>query len=231
MTREKRKLYLEKRELRRQKRKQKRRFYAQKKSSRFSPLAVFLACLALLALLAAVTVGVVNAVVISSASDNMRDLSADDGYTVAVIFGAKVHEGGTLSAMLEDRMSAAVALYREGKVQKLLVSGDGRGEWSETKYMKLYATENGVPEADIIEDGEGFSTIETVTRAKEVFGLEKCVLVTQKYHLYRAIYAAESMGMDVVGINSDPRKYIGQFYREVREVLARVKDFALCINN
>ena len=97
--------------------------------------------------------------------------------------------------------------------------------------MKLYATENGVPEADIIEDGEGFSTIETVTRAKEVFGLEKCVLVTQKYHLYRAIYAAESMGMDVVGINSDPRKYIGQFYREVREVLARVKDFALCINN
>ena len=231
MTREKRKLYLEKRELRRQKRKQKRRFYAQKKGSRFSPLAVFLACLALLALLAAVAVGVVNAVVISSASDNMRDLSADDGYTVAVIFGAKVHEGGTLSAMLEDRMSAAVALYREGKVQKLLVSGDGRGEWSETKFMKLYATENGVPEADIIEDGEGFSTIETVTRAKEVFGLEKCVLVTQKYHLYRAIYAAESMGMDVVGINSDPRKYIGQFYREVREVLARVKDFALCINN
>ena len=89
--------------------------------------------------------------------------------------------------------------------------------------------ENGVAEADIIEDGEGFSTIETVTRAKELFGVTKCVLVTQKYHLYRAIYAAESMNMDVRGASADVRTYYGQFYRDVREIMARVKDFALCI--
>jgi vancomycin permeability regulator SanA len=230
MRREKRKLYLEKRKLHRQKRKEKRRFYAQKKRAGFSPLAAILACLTLIVLGTLIAAAAINAAVIGSASDNIRDFSAEEEYGVAVVFGAKVHEGGTLSAMLEDRMSAAVALYREGKVKKLLVSGDGRGEWSETKYMKLYAIENGVAEADIIEDGEGFSTIETVTRAKEVFGFDKCVLVTQKYHLYRAIYAAESMEMDVVGVNSDPRKYAGQFFREVREVLARVKDFALCIS-
>ena len=150
-------------------------------------------------------------------------------FTVAVVFGAKVHEGGTLSHMLKDRMDTAIALYREGKVKKLLVSGDGRGQWSETKYMRLYAMENGVAEADIIEDGEGFSTIETVTRAKELFGVTKCVLVTQKYHLYRAIYAAESMDMDVRGASADVRTYYGQFYRDVREIMARVKDFTLCI--
>ena len=126
-------------------------------------------------------------------------------------------------------MDTAIALWREGKVKKLLVSGDGRGPWSETKYMKLYAMEKGVAEEDILEDGEGFSTIETVTRAKELFGMEKCVLVTQKYHLYRAIYAAESIGMDVRGASADVRTYYGQLYRDVREVMARVKDFALCI--
>ena len=152
-------------------------------------------------------------------------------FSVAVVFGAKVHEGGTLSAMLEDRMDTAISLYQSGKVEKILVSGDGRGEWSETKHMKDYAIAAGVAEEDILEDGEGYSTMETVTRTRELFGIEKCVFVTQKYHLYRAMYTAESFGMDVVGVNSDPRKYAGQLYREVREILARVKDFAICTFN
>ena len=130
MRREKRKLYLEKRKLHRQKCKEKRRFYAQKKRAGFSPLAAILACLTLLVLGTLIAAAAINAAVIGSASNNIRDFSAEEEYGVAVVFGAKVHEGGTLSAMLEDRMSAAVALYREGKVKKLLVSGDGRGEWS-----------------------------------------------------------------------------------------------------
>jgi vancomycin permeability regulator SanA len=97
--------------------------------------------------------------------------------------------------------------------------------------MRLYAIEKGVSAEDIIEDGEGFSTMETVSRASEVFGLEKCVLVTQKYHLYRAVYAAESMGMDVSGVSADVRTYYGQLYRDIREIMARVKDFVLCIGN
>ena len=194
-------------------------------------LRVTLLCLLSVALVFGIAIGIINAVVIGTTSGDIREFSAEESYTVAVVFGAKVHEGGTLSHMLADRMDTAIELYRAGKVQKLLVSGDGRGEWSETKHMKLYALSKGVAEADILEDGEGYSTIETVTRAKELFGIEKCVLVTQKYHLYRAIYAAESLDMDVVGANSDPRSYYGQLYRDLREILARVKDFTLCIGN
>lgn len=234
MTREKRKIYLEKRKIHKQKKRAKKRLYAEKKrlhKKKPSLLKVIFACLSLLAAAALLAVGILNAVVIGTTAENIRAFSEEEGYGVAVVFGAKVHEGGTLSAMLEDRMKEAVALYHAGKVQKILVSGDGRGEWSETKHMKAYAIANGVAEKDIIEDGEGYSTLETVTRAKELFGIEKCVLVTQKYHLYRAMYAAESMGMDVVGAASNPRPYYGQFYRDLREILARAKDFTLCIGN
>ena len=170
---------------------------------------------------------VINAIVIGSSTDNIREISANDGYDIAVVFGAKVHEGGTLSHMLQDRMDTAIALYKSGSVKTLLLSGDGSGKWSEVEYMKKYAVENGVAEEDILLDGEGFSTIETVRRAKNVFGVEKCVLVTQKYHLYRAIYSAEKIGMDVAGASADVRTYAGQLYRDVREVLARVKDFIM----
>ena len=170
---------------------------------------------------------VINAIVIGSSKDNIREISADDGYDIAVVFGAKVHEGGTLSHMLQDRMDTAIALYKSGSVKTLLLSGDGSGKWSEVEYMKKYAVENGVAKEDILLDGEGFSTIETVRRAKDVFGVEKCVLVTQKYHLYRAIYSAEKLGMDVAGASADVRTYAGQLYRDVREVLARVKDFIM----
>ena len=234
MTREKRKLYLEKRKLHRQKMRAKKHLYAEKKRLRpkkLTPLKIIFTCISLFAVAALLTVGILNAVVIGTTAGNLREFSADEGYEVAVVFGAKVHEGGALSAMLEDRMKEAVALYHAGKVQKILVSGDGRGEWSETKHMKAFAISHGVAESDIIEDSEGYSTLETVTRAKELFGIEKCVLVTQKYHLYRAMYAAESMGMDVVGAASNPRPYYGQFYRDLREILARVKDFTLCIGS
>jgi vancomycin permeability regulator SanA len=234
MTREKRKIYLEKRKIHKQKKRAKKRLYAEKKrlhKKKPSLLKVIFACLSLLAAAALLAVGILNAVVIGTTAENIRAFSEEEGYGVAVVFGAKVHEGGALSAMLEDRMKEAVALYHAGKVQKILVSGDGRGEWSETKHMKAYAIANDVDEKDVIEDGEGYSTLETVTRAKELFGIEKCVLVTQKYHLYRAMYAAESIGMDVVGAASNPRPYYGQFYRDLREILARAKDFTLCIGN
>lgn len=240
MTREKRGVYLEKRKLHRQKRRQKRLLCAEKKRilkekrrmrRAFSPIKTLLLCALCLVLAAALTVGVINAVVIGTTAGDIRELAAEEGYGVAVVFGAKVHEGGTLSHMLADRMDTAIALYHAGKVQKLLLSGDGRGEWSETRWMKKYAVDKGVAEADIMEDGEGYSTIETVTRAKEIFGIEKCVLVTQSYHLYRAIYAAESLGMDAVGASADVRTYFGQLYRDVREIAARVKDFAICTFN
>ena len=97
--------------------------------------------------------------------------------------------------------------------------------------MKLYAIEKGVPEEAILEDPEGFSTYESVFRAKTLYGQDKLVIVTQKYHLYRAIYIAEDLGIEAAGVSADLEKYAGQLYRDIREILARIKDFGLCILN
>ena len=142
-----------------------------------------------------------------------------------------MHEGGRLSDMLRDRMDTAIALYQNGSVQTLLLSGDGSGEWSEVHYMKLYAVENGIPEEDILVDPEGYSTYETMQRASDIYGLENIVAVTQSYHLYRAMYIARDFGMNVKGASADLDIYAGQLYRDCREVLARIKDFGLCLFN
>ena len=186
------------------------------------------AALALCVLIFTLTV---NLVVVCSVRDDIGEDFSESSEVYAVVLGAKVHEGGRLSDMLHDRMDAAIALYQEGKVQKLLLSGDGSGEWSEVKYMKLYALENGVREEDIVEDPEGYSTYETMQRAKSVYGAENIVAVTQSYHLYRAMYIARDMGMNVKGASADLDVYSGQLYRDIREVLARVKDFGMCLFN
>ena len=172
----------------------------------------------------------VNLIVIGTTVGNVGEPFADTE-TYAVVLGAKVHEGGRLSDMLRDRMETAILLYKEGKVAGLLLSGDGRGEWSEVKYMKAYAMAHGVPEEDILEDPEGYSTYETMLRAKEIYGLESIVAVTQKYHLYRALYIAEDIGMQARGADADLDVYSGQLYRDFREILARIKDFGLCMIN
>ena len=171
----------------------------------------------------------VNLTVFFSTRDKIEPLSAADGYEYAIILGAKVHEGGVLSDMLRDRMDAGIALYRDGSVKKLLLSGDDSGKWGEVTFMKEYAMQNGVPEEDILIDGEGFSTYESLSRAKTVFGIEKLVIVTQKYHLYRALYIAEDMDIEASGCDAALHSYAGQLYRELREILARAKDFVLCL--
>ena len=190
-------------------------------------LALAAAALAMLMLAFVLTV---NLIVIGTTVGNVGEPFADTE-TYAVVLGAKVHEGGRLSDMLRDRMETAILLYKEGKVAGLLLSGDGRGEWSEVKYMKAYAMAHGVPEEDILEDPEGYSTYETMLRAKEIYGLESIVAVTHKYHLYRALYIAEDLGMQARGADADLDVYSGQLYRDFREILARIKDFGLCMIN
>ena len=172
---------------------------------------------------------ILNGIVLGATRKQIRDVTPQNGYEIALILGARVHEGGRLSDMLRDRMDVGIRLYHEGAVRKLLLSGDGSGEWSETKYMKRYAMENGVAEEDILTDDEGFSTYESVLRAKEEYRLEKCVIVTQKYHLYRALYIAKTMEIEALGADAALYTYAGQLYRDIREVLARVKDLSLCI--
>ena len=197
----------------------------------FGKRLLFLLVPAALAVCCAVFVLTVNLIVIGTVREDIGETFSDGGEVYAVVLGAKVHEGGRLSDMLRDRMDTAIALYQNGSVGKLLLSGDGSGEWSEVKYMKLYAMEKGVPEEDILEDPEGYSTYETMQRAKDVYGARKMIAVTQTYHLYRAMYIAHDFGMEVKGASADLDVYSGQLYRDFREVLARVKDFGLCLCN
>ena len=95
--------------------------------------------------------------------------------------------------------------------------------------MKNFAIDKGVPSESIFMDHAGFSSYESIYRAKEIFGAKKIVIVTQKYHLYRALYIANQLGIEAYGVGADPRQYVGATYRELREILARNKDFIKCI--
>ena len=147
-----------------------------------------------------------------------------------IILGCQVKDDGSLSHMLRDRLMRGLEVYETGAAPKLLMSGDhGREEYDEVGAMKNYAIENGVPSENIFMDHAGFSTYETMYRAKEIFKAEKVIIVTQEYHLYRALYIAERLGMEAYGVSADLNRYAGQSMRDFREVLARCKDWAMCI--
>ncbi len=134
------------------------------------------------------------------------------------------------SPMLEDRLLEGINLYKNNVSNKIIMSGDhGRAEYDEVNTMKNYAIEKGVKSEDIFMDHAGFSTYESIYRAKEIFKAKKVVIVTQKYHLYRALYIAKQLDLEAYGVGADPRQYVGATYREIREILARDKDFIKCI--
>ena len=127
--------------------------------------------------------------------------------------------------MLRDRLVRGVELYELGAAPKLLMSGDhGRKDYDEVNTMKSYAIGEGIPSSDVFMDHAGFSTYESMYRAKEVFAADKIIIVSQKYHLYRALYIADKLGLEAYGVAADGDNYGGQTYREIREILARVKD-------
>lgn len=152
-----------------------------------------------------------------------------DNIDCILVLGAGIW-GDKPSPMLEDRLLEAINLYKEGVSKKIIMSGDHSTEkYDEVNIMKNFAIENGVPSEDIFMDHAGFSTYESIYRVKEIFGCKKIIVVTQKYHLYRALYIADKFDIESYGVNSDPRQYAGQFLREIREILARDKDFVKCI--
>ena len=143
-----------------------------------------------------------------------------------LVLGCGVRPDGTPSAMLEDRLKQAITLYNKGVAPKLLFSGDhGQESYDEVNAMKAYAMKAGVPAEDIFMDHAGFSTYESVYRAKEIFQAKKVLIVTQEYHLHRALHISRALDVEASGVSADLRSYGGQFYRDVREVLARNKDF------
>ena len=132
--------------------------------------------------------------------------------------------------MLYDRIITGVELYKKGIAPRILMSGDhGRTDYDEVGTMKKYAVDMGVPEDAVFCDHAGFSTYESMVRANKVFGIENAVVVTQSYHLYRALFDAESFGIDAYGVSADVRRYLGQTNRNIREIIARNKDFLFCV--
>ncbi len=146
---------------------------------------------------------------------------------VAIVFGAGVWEDGTPMPMLADRIQGAIDLYHLGQVQKILMTGDNATpEYNEVIAMQNYAELQGVPLEDIRLDYAGFSTYESCYRAREIFGVERAVLITQQYHLPRAVYTCKRLGMDAVGYGTpDWGRYEDEpmrFYTQ-REMLAIIK--------
>ena len=142
-----------------------------------------------------------------------------------LVLGCAVWADNEPSPMLKDRLDTAIALYKAGVAPKLLLSGDNSiVEYSEPDCMLQYTLAQGVPPEDIFLDFAGFSTYESVYRAHAVFMADRLIVVTQKYHLFRALKACKALGIEAKGVASDQRKYAGRYYREAREVLARDKD-------
>lgn len=152
------------------------------------------------------------------------------GMDCILVLGCGVRPDGEPSLMLRDRLDMGLILYNKEAAPKLLMSGDhGRVEYDEVNTMKDYALERQVPSWDVFMDHAGFSTYESMARAKEVFQVQRVIIVSQKYHLYRAVYDARALGLEAYGVAAEDVAYSGQVMREVREILARAKDWVYCL--
>lgn len=191
---------------------------------------IFLIVMLCLALVAGIYALSVNAYIVNSSEDQI--LTAEESAELSdvdciLVLGAGVH-GTTLSHMLEDRVKTGIQLYELGSAPKILMSGDhGQDDYDEVNAMKNYAKEKGIPSEDIFMDHAGFSTYESMYRARDVFGCKKIIIISQKYHLYRAIYVAEYLGLEAYGVDSQLRPYAvdTNIYNTIREFLARNKEF------
>lgn len=164
-----------------------------------------------------------NKIIMEEDYDSLKDIDC------ILVLGAGAW-GNSPSPLLGDRLDKGIELYEKNISSKILMSGDhGQIEYDEVNVMKNYALEKNIPSSDIFMDHAGFSTYESMYRAKEIFKVKKLIIVTQEYHLYRSIYIAEKLGLESIGVSAEKIKYSGDTYREIREVLARNKDVIKCI--
>ena len=163
-----------------------------------------------------------------------RIISIEDAKKVSdidaiIILGAGVW-GDKPSPLLRDRLITGIEAYKNNISDNIIMSGDhGKKEYDEVNIMKEYAIDEEIPSEDIFMDHAGFSTYDSIYRAKNIFNAKKIIIVTQEYHLYRALYIAKKLGIEAYGIKAVPRKYSDNAKREIREILARNKDFFKCI--
>lgn len=188
-----------------------------------SPLKI---CL-LLAAAGVLAVVVLNLIVILYPMGDIikaEDAKEKGEYDCIMILGCGLWDNEP-SPMLKGRLDVGIQLYKDGVCGKLLMTGDhSRPDYNEVMAMKMYAVQQGVPADDIYLDHAGYSTYESMKRAERIYGVKKMIVVTQKYHMYRALYDAKLAEIEAYGV-CDETKYNGQLARDAREVLARCKDF------
>lgn len=187
----------------------------------------------IICLVSAVSVFGVNFYMIRSADKyilSLEEVQKLENVDCILILGCLVKRDNTPSKMLQDRLTVGVSLYKLNVAPKIIMSGDhGTKEYDEVNAMKNFAMEKQVKEDDIFMDHAGFSTYESMYRARDIFSAKKIVIVTQGYHLYRAVYDARKLGIEAYGVTSDLHQYGRVLYNTFRETAARCKDFIGCI--
>ena len=170
----------------------------------------------------------ISAFVCASTQDrilSMEEAASLDADAILVL-GARVWDSGKPSGILEDRLITGISAYEAGASDRLLMSGDhGQDDYDEVNAMKTYAIEKGIPSENVFMDHAGFSTYESLYRARDIFQIKTVVIVSQQYHLYRALYIAERLGLNAYGVSCDRRVYNPYLLFSARETLARCKDF------
>ena len=158
-------------------------------------------------------------------SKNVKDLGEIDNAEVGLVLGASVY-GKHLSDIYKDRLDATLILYNNQKIEKILVSGDhGTLNYDEVNTAKEYLLENGALQEDIFLDHAGFDTYDSMYRAKEIFGITDIVIISQNFHLGRALYIASNLDLKAQGFSADLHKYSDEDKNNLRESFARIKAF------
>lgn len=168
-------------------------------------------------------------IILTKTSIKKQEDINDSDVDCILVLGAGIR-GNSPSPMLEDRLLTSIELYNNHKSSKIIVSGDhGKNDYDEVNVMKDYLIEHGIPSEDIFMDHAGFSTYDSIYRAKNIFESKKIIIVSQEYHLYRALYISRKLDIEAYGVSANLRKYMFQIKRDIREIAARVKDYIKCI--
>ena len=201
--------------------------------SRLGWLAISLICITIAISMVLIAVFSISGAIVKTTEDNIisaEDAAALEDVDCIIVLGAGLKSDGSPSDMLTDRLLTGIELVENGADAKLLLSGDNSGAYyNEVGAMLAFVSDKGIAEERVLLDNEGFSTFESICRAVEEFGAKKVIIVTQGYHLHRALYIARQFRLEAYGVSADLRSYRGQLYRDVREHLARVKDFYKCL--
>ena len=167
----------------------------------------------------------INFYMIIKASKSIKDISNLSGtYDMALVLGCGI-KNGEPSLMLRDRLDKAIDLYEKGYVQNIIVSGTHKNGYSEVDVMEKYLQKKGIAKEVIIRDDNGDSTRKSIKNFYHNYKKKKVLIVTQKYHLYRALYLASNYELKATGVYAEEIQYRGQIFREIREIMARIKDF------